>query len=600
MRPFLLAIVSAVALVAQPSITKVEPPNWFLNHSINPVRLLIRGAGLQNAHLDAAGLGVSRVSVNAPGTYLFADVTIPSGATAGAHDLRVTTRAGSAQARFDVIAPLPRDGRFQGFSPEDVIYLVMPDRFANGDTDNDDPKISAGLYDRTKPRYYHGGDLQGVIGHLPYLKQLGITALWMTPLYDNVNHLNDREKYDDLPITDYHGYGAIDYYGVEEHLGTLDLVRQLVDRAHALGIKVIQDQVANHTGPFHPWVTDAPLPNWYHGTEASHVKETWQTFTLEDPHATTELKRSTLDGWFIDILPDMNQEEPEVARYEIQNTLWWLGMTGFDAIRQDTLPYVPRTFWRQWMQAIRSEYPHVKVVGEMFDEDPALVSFFQGGTKRFDGVDSLVDTVFDFPAYFKIRDTFARGGNLKDLANVVGHDYLYPNPNLLVTFLGLHDVKRFMNESRATADGLKLAFTFLMTARGVPLIYYGDEIGMSGGDDPDNRRDFPGGWKEDPRNAFDAQGRTPSERDLFDYVQKLIQLRAQLEPLRLGKMSSLAVTDQAWVYSRETATQKVIVAINNGVTPYPVPITNGTTLPPRSAEIYVIDKQGAHGQILRK
>ncbi len=600
MRPLVLALVSAAALAAQPAITKVEPPNWFPHHSINPVRLLIRGTGLQNAHLEAAGLRVSRVSSNAEGTYLFADVTIPPNASAGPHDLRVTAAAGSAKAAFSVTAPLSREGRFQGFSPEDVIYLVMPDRFANGDTSNDDPVISPGLHDRSKPRYYHGGDLRGVIDHLPYLKQLGVTALWMTPLYDNVNHLNEREKYDGQPMADYHGYGAVDYYGVEEHFGTLELVRQLVDRAHALGLKVIQDQVANHTGPYHPWVATPPLPNWYHGTESHHIKETWQTFTLQDPHATAGLKRATLDGWFIDILPDMNQDEPEAARYEIQNTLWWLGMTGFDAIRQDTMPYVPRTFWREWMQAIHREYSSVKVVGEVLDGDPALVSFFQGGAKRFDGIDSLVDTVFDFPSFFKIRDVFARGGNLKDLADTIGHDYLYTNPDLLVTLLGLHDKKRFMSEEHATLDGLKLAFTFLLTARGVPMIYYGDEIGMAGGEDPDNRADFPGGWKEDARNAFDPEGRTPQEREIFDYVQKLTRLRSQLAPLRSGKMTSVAVADQTWVYSRETPTERVMVAINNGTVPYEVPITGGTTLPPRSAEIYTVDAQGAHAQILRK
>ncbi len=233
----------------------------------------------------------------------------------------------------------------------------MPDRFANGDPTNDDPPQSPGLLDRSKGRYYHGGDLQGVIDHLPYLKNLGITALWMNPVYDNNNGLNEKETYDGKAITDYHGYGAVDFYAVEEHLGDLALFRKLVDDAHKLGLKVIQDEVANHTGPYHPWVKDSPTPTWFNGTEAKHLANTWQTWTLQDPNSPPAMQKATLDGWFINILPDLNQDDPECARYLIQNTLWWVGVSGMDAIRQDTLPYVPRSFWRDWMAAIKREYP---------------------------------------------------------------------------------------------------------------------------------------------------------------------------------------------------------------------------------------------------
>ena len=209
---------------------------------------------------------------------------------------------------------LNRTGRFQGFTTDDVIYLIMPDRFSDGDPSNNDPPQSRGLYDRAKTRYYHGGDLQGIINRLPYLKELGVTAIWLNPWYDNVNHLNEREVYDDGPITDYHGYGAVDFYAVEEHFGTMSKLREMVEAAHRLGIKVIQDQVANHSGPYHPWVTDSPTPTWYNGTVAKHINETWQTWTLMDPNATYQTQRETLEGWFIDILPDLNQNDPEDAR----------------------------------------------------------------------------------------------------------------------------------------------------------------------------------------------------------------------------------------------------------------------------------------------
>jgi len=563
----------AAALGAAPVVTKIEPPYWWVRHSINPVRLLMRGSGLAGASVKTTtrGVEVGEPRVNSSGTYLFVDVTIKS---AGPHPLKITTADGSTTAVFEALNPLPREQRFQGFSEDDLIYLIMPDRFANGDRANDDPAVSKGMFDRSKSRYYHGGDLQGVIDHLGYLKDLGVTAIWLNPVYDNVNHLNEREKYEGQAITDYHGYGAVDFYAVDEHLGDMAKMKELVEAAHRNGIKLILDMVANHTGPYHPWANDPPTPTWFHGTASKHVAETWQTWTLIDPHAPPSLRASTLDGWFIDILPDLNQDDPEVARYIVQNTLWWVDSTGLDGIRQDTLPYVPRKFWHDWMAAIKTAHPSLRVVGEVFDGDPSLVSFFQGGKSQFDGVDSGIDALFDFPSYYPIRRAFAQGKSIRDLAVTLAHDYLYSNPKNLVTFLGLHDVARFMNEPGATVEGLKLAFTYLMTSRGIPMIYYGDEIGMPGGNDPDNRRDFLGGWSEDARNAFTASGRTAEERGVFEHVRRLAQLRREYPALRHGEMKQLGVSDEIYVYMRG----ELIVLLNNGNKPIRIvtPAASGT------------------------
>jgi glycosidase len=591
-------------------VTKVEPPNWWTDHSLNPVRLLIHGSGLQGATITAdRELNASRVWVNDAGTYLFVDVNIPRGAAPGDYPLQVQTANGVTRAPFRLDAPLPSSGRFQGFSPDDLIYLIMIDRFADGDPSNDDPVISRGLFDRRKDRYYHGGDLQGIIDHLPYLKSLGVTAIWITPVYDNTNKPNFWQAVNGQPIADYHGYGATDYYAIEEHFGTLELLRNLVDDAHGMGIKVIQDQVANHVGPDHPWVTDPPKPTWFHGTVARHVNETWQLWTLPDPHASAELKSSVLNGWFVDKLPDLNQEDPDVARYEIQNALWWVGMVGFDGIRQDTMPYAPRAFWHDWSATLKKQYPRLRVVGEVFDPDPAVPSFFQGGIKR-DGIDTGIDSVFDFPTYFSIRHVFANGAATDTISKTLAKDRLYPDPGALVTFLGNHDVPRFMHEQHATTDSLKLAFTFLLTLRGTPCIYYGDEIAMPGANDPDNRHDFPGGWKGDPRSAFEASGRTSQESAVFEHFQKLAALRAKLELLRRGNFVELVVGNSAWAFARESAAGTVIVAISNGaesagmtipyksdglfkselgVTP-DLAVRDGhgaVRLPPHSAEIYV-------------
>lgn len=550
-------------LPAKPTVSKVEPPDWPSEQNGITLRMLITGRGLAGAKVHASFV-TGPATVSASGTHLFFDLTIPKQAAPGPHPIEITTSEGTVEAQFAVVPALSSRARFQGFTSEDIIYLIMPDRFANGDPANDDPAVSRGLLDRSKSRYYHGGDFEGIIQHLPYLKELGVTALWLTPVYDNANRLNERERYDNQAITDYHGYGAVDFYGVDEHLGTLDQFRELVDKAHAAGIKVIQDEVANHTGPYHPWAKDPPTPTWFNGTEQHHLANDWRTWTLIDPHATPAMQQSTLEGWFIDILPDLNQNDPEVSRYLIQNSLWWIGRTGIDGIREDTVPYVPRSFWSRWTGAIRERYPRFNIVGEVFDGDPALVSFFQGGKKRFDGVDSGIDTLFDFPLHYAIRNVFRGAAKMTDLSRALAHDPLYVDPGRLVTFVDLHDVRRFMSEPGATIDGLKSVFTFLMTARGIPMIYYGDEIGMKGGDDPDNRRDFPGGWKEDPRNAFDRSGRTPEEESLHAHLQALTRIRSSLEPLRRGKLVELYVTDDSYAFARVTPAGSALVAFNNG------------------------------------
>ncbi|HEX6623378.1 MAG TPA: alpha-amylase family glycosyl hydrolase [Pyrinomonadaceae bacterium] len=572
-----LVILCAVTCAAQnaSAVSKVEPPSWWAGHSINPVRVMLRGRNLHGARVEpvGAGIGTGLVRVNERGTYLFVDVTIDERAAAGTRRLRVVTAAGAVEAPFEIVPPIPRAGRYQGFTTDDVIYFIMPDRFADGDPSNNNPAKSPGLLDRTKGRYYHGGDFQGIIDRLPYLKDLGVTALWINPVYDNTDRLDEREMYPEVeggpkrPTTAYHGYGAIDFYGVEEHYGDMKKLRELVDKAHAAGLKVIQDQIANHTSPYHPWATERPTPTWFYGTVENHLSNNWQKWTTMDPNATRQTQRRNLEGWFIDILPDLNQDDEEVRRYLIQNTLWWLGQVGFDAIRMDTLPHVPRHFWRDWSAAIKREYPQVNILGELFDGDPALLAYFQKGRVGHDGLDTGIDTLYDFALFYAVRDSFAKGESVRKLANVLAHDYLYPNPRALVPFLGVHDMQRFMNEQGATTEGLKLAQTFIMTTRGTPLLYYGDELAMPGGGDPDNRRDFPGGFAGDPRNAFTNEGRTATQNDVFNHVRRLARLRVELPALRHGSVLHLYDEEQQTAFARVHGNQTVIVAFNNDTKP---------------------------------
>lgn len=567
-----LLLAPAAAWADAPVVSKVAPPNWWVGHTHNPVRLLLTGQHLQEASLKVpAGFRADGLRISDNGDYLLVNLHIPDHAEPGRVPLEMANGLGKTSIPFQLLPQRTRRAAFAGFSPDDVIYLVMTDRFANGDSGNDDPQESEGLWDRAQPRHYHGGDLRGLIQRLDYLAELGVTAIWLTPWYDNANTLNHIEKYspqnklssDGVPSTDYHGYGAVDFYAVEEHFGDMATLQDLVDQAHARGLKVIQDQVANHTGPLHPWVRNPPTPTWYNGSWSNHLANSWQIWTTTVSNPPADQLKSTLEGWFIDILPDLNQDDPEVATYLIQNSLWWIGMTGVDAVRQDTMPYVPRRFWAQWTQALKRHHPNLTILGEVLDGNPKSVAFYQGGARRFDGIDSGVDTLFDFPLFFAIQDVFAGRQPMTRLTDTLAADSDYVDASVLVTLLGLHDKPRFLHRSEATIEGLKLAFTFLATTRGTPLLYYGDEVAMTGGGDPDNRKDFPGGWPGDTGNAFDPTGRTPVQTEVHDHVAKLLSLRKELAPLRRGPLTQLTVDAHTYAFARTTSESIVVVAFNN-------------------------------------
>lgn len=560
---------SLLVAFSQPSVEKIEPPNWWVGHTVNPVRVLLSGRNLQSATVSSQSnfLKIANAKSSSNGHYLFFDLNIAYTARQGKYKLKISTPNGAADFVFEISPPLGRQNRFQGYTTDDVIYFLMPDRFADGDQANNDPPKSKGLYDRAKPRHYHGGDLQGLINKLPYIKSLGATAIWTTPVYDNNDKLDYKEVYDGQPSTGYHGYGAIDFYAVDEHLGDIAKLRELIDKAHALGLKVIQDQVVNHTGPYHLWANDPPTPTWWNGSVEKHTSNNWQKWTAMNPRATYQTQSRNIDGWFIDILPDFNQNDPEVEKYLTQNSLWWLGMAGFDAIRMDTLPHVPRAFWEKWSTAVKKEYPKVNVLGEVFDGDPALLSYFQGGRRGHDGVDTKIDTLFDFGLFYRTRGAFARGESIRGVSNMFAHDWLYPNPNVLTTFIGVHDMERFMNEKGATIEGLKLAQTLIMTSRGTPLLYYGDEIAVPGGGDPDNRRDFPGGFPGDKGNAWQPEGRTTEQSEVWNHLALLGKLRREIEPLRRGKTLDLFEEEQQIAFARFTERDAAIIAINNDTKP---------------------------------
>lgn len=563
----LILMAMAVTVTAQssaPQVTKVEPPSWWAGHSINPVRLLLRGENLAGARVNntTRHLLPLTTTVNQAGTYAFVDLRISPRTPPGNYKFTLDTVRGKAEFSFRIERPLDARANFQGITNDDVIYLIMPDRFANGDTGNDRPADSpAAANDRKNSRGFHGGDLRGIINRLPYLKDLGITALWLTPWYDNWNGVTHCDK-PWCPHTYYHGYHAIDYYAVEDRFGDMATLRELVDKAHGLGIKLIQDQVANHVGSRHPWIQKPPLPDWFHGTLENHQLNRFNNSTLLSPHANRQEARNTIDGWFNDDLPDMNQEQPEVAQYEIQNSLWWVGITGIDGIRQDTIQYMPRFFIRQLSDALHREYKRMWMVGEVFERDAAQTSFFIGGHTGWDGIDTHLDSVFDFPLWQASLMAFTRQAPMRALRDQLKYDALYPDPAKLTTLQNNHDTPRFMSLKGATLDGAMMHMAFILSMRGTPQIYYGEEIAMEGHEDPDNRRDFPGGWPGDARNAFEASGRTGNEQRMHQWTRDWIRLRRTHAAIRQGKLTDLYYDDDSYVFARQHGAETVIIAFN--------------------------------------
>lgn len=531
----------AFASAQPPTVEKVEPPNWWAGHSIDVVRVLVRGTNFQNARVTSTtgSLKVSNVRINDRADYLFFDVAIGRSARFGKYDFEVYTGSGKTSVPFEISKPLDTSTNFKGVNNDDVIYLIMTDRFADGDASNNKD------VDRQNPRAWHGGDFRGVMSKLDYLKDLGITAIWLTPWYDNPDEANQCDK-PWCPYTNYHGYHPVDYYGVENHFGSMADLQELVRAAHAKGIKVIQDQVANHVAIQHAWTISPPLQNWINPKVVNKFNNT----VLLSPNGSASERDNVLNGWFTGNLPDLNQDEPEVARYEIQNALWWVGMSGIDGIRQDTIQYMPRPFIRDWSAAILKQYPKFYMVGEVLVQDAAQTAFFQGGKTGWDGIDTKLPSVFDFKLWQTSGEVFTGRKPVSALRDVLKYDGLYGNINNVTVPTGNHDIDRSMSLPGATIEGSMMHMAFVLSTRGIPQIYYGDEIAMPGGFDPDNRRDFPGGWAADSVSKFNAAGKSIDEQRIFTVTKMWIDLRKKNRALREGKTVDLYYDNDAYLFGR--------------------------------------------------
>ncbi len=542
---------------------RMEPPNWWTGMRHNRVEILFHRPGLQAFDVRLGrvrGVTLERVVRGDSPNYLFVTLSIAPKAPPQTVPILFTHRD-SAEVRFTAAFPIlarNSDPKAQGLTPRDVVYLVMPDRFANGDPSNDNVPGMLDTLARDALLGRHGGDLKGILDRLDYLQDLGITALWLNPELEN-----------DQPEASYHGYAITDLYRIDRRLGTNELYRQLVRACHQRGLKVIRDVVPNHIGSHHYWMRDLPMRDWVN-IWPSMTQTNYRATTLLDPYASDYDRKRFSNGWFVPTMPDLNQQNPHVANYLIQQALWWVEYAGIDAFRIDTYTYPDQAFMSQFCSALRSEYPSLFLFGEIWEHGVIPQGFFADNQPmRRANFDSNLPSVLDFQLCFALHEALTREQTWTEgvarLYYTFAKDYFYEDPTRNVVFVDNHDLTRFFSTVGEDLNRWKCGIAWLLTTRGIPQLYYGTEILSTGFEAPSHgniRKDFPGGWPEDPINKFTAEGRTPQENEAFHFLRTLLHYRYRTSALYAGRLMHFVPERGVYVYFRYNDAQTIMVVLN--------------------------------------
>lgn len=576
-----LGLMMATASAAT-TISRIDPTDWYVGMKDPCLQLMVYGKDVKNVKqvtTDYAGVKVdSIVRLDSP-NYLLVYLNLQD-AKAG----QMTLNFDGKKVRYTLKDRAMRGEDHKGFSNADVLYLLMPDRFANGNPKNDVAKgMRTQVCDRTQPSLRHGGDLAGIEQHLDYFNQLGVTALWFTPILEN-------DSPDQGGFSTYHGYATTDYYRVDPRFGTNQDYARLVSEAHAHGLKVVMDMIFNHCGFEHPWVKDIPAKDWFNSPEwlsetkgnghdpmtgkstgdnkSKYLQTNYKLTPVLDPYASDVDKRETIDGWFVPSMPDLNQRNPHLMRYLIQNSEWWIETIGIDGIRMDTYPYADRKAMALWMKTLDTEYPNFNAVGETWVAEPAYTAAWQKDSK-LSSMNSYLKTVMDFSFYDKLNqakheetDDWWKGFNR--IYNSLCYDYLYADPSHVLAFIENHDTDRFLGNGKDSA-ALKQALALLLTINRIPQLYYGTEVLMSGTKeetDGNVRKDFPGGFAGDTHNCFTAEGRTKAENVMFQWESKLLHWRQGNELISKGKQTQFIPYKGIYVIARQYQNRTSLTILN--------------------------------------
>ena len=557
---------------AKLKIDRIEPTDWFVGMKNPSLQLMVYGkdiASVKEVTTDYAGVSVdSIVRLDSP-NYLLVYLNLRD-----AQPGTMTLKFDKQKVSYLLKARQMSGDKREGFDISDVLYMLMPDRFAQGAGHQSQIKgMRNYVEDRSKPSLRHGGDLNGIREHLSYFKELGVTALWLTPVLENDSPDNEHG------YSTYHGYATTNYYRVDPRFGTNGDYRRLCDEAHQNGLKVVMDMIFNHCGFEHPWVSDMPAkdwfntPEWLDGDRSKYLQTSYKLTPVVDPYASEIDLKETTDGWFVPTMPDLNQHNPHVMRYLIQNSKWWIETVGIDGIRMDTYPYAFADAMAEWMKELDEEYPNFNTVGETWVTEPAYTAAWQKDSKLSKN-NSYLKTVMDFSFYDKINraeaeetDGWFAGLNL--LYNSFVYDYLYPNPSSVMAFIENHDTDRFLKNGCDTL-ALKQALALLLTVQRIPQLYYGTEVLMNGTKEVTDgyvRKDFPGGFPGDAHNCFTDEGRTRAENAMFRWTSRLLHWRQGNETIIRGMQTQFIPYNGVYVIARRWHNNVVLTVLNGTTKP---------------------------------
>jgi glycosidase len=543
-------------------IKKVAPSFWWAGMKNPELQILLYGEDLALSDVSVSGEGIYLKEVvrqdNPNYLLLYLDLSEAKGQT---FQILLKNGKKKLQVPYELKSRMQRGEDVKGFTSEDVLYLIMPDRFANGNSNNDVvDEMREKKVDRTDSFARHGGDIQGISNHLDYIADLGVTAIWLNPTQEN-----------DMESGSYHGYAITDYYQIDKRFGSNEDFCALVEKAHEKNLKVVMDMIFNHCGSENYLFRDKPSDDWFN-YRSNYVQTSFKTASVMDIHASAYEKKIATDGWFTSVMPDFNQRNRHVARYLIQSSIWWIEYAGINGIRQDTHPYADFVFMSQWCKELLDEYPYFNIVGETWLNSNVLVSYWQKNSKLAAPLNSNLPTVMDFPLQALMNQAFDEetgewGGGLYKLYDYQTQDLVYANPMNLLTFLDNHDTSRFAqtDEMAKNLKRYKQAMVFLLTTRGIPQIYYGTEILMTGDKgkgDGDLRKDFPGGWQGDTRNCFVENGRTEQENEAFEFTRQLLNWRKGNQVIGKGSLKHYSIQNGVYVYQREFNGKSVVVIMN--------------------------------------
>ncbi|NOR74670.1 MAG: alpha-amylase [Draconibacterium sp.] len=558
-----LIILITLNISAQTSLERVEPTFWWTGMNSPELQLLVYGENISTTDVALEYPGVELVSVTKVKSpnYLFIDLKLAENTKPGSFEIQFKTDKNIVQTYlYELKAREKNSATREGFNSSDVIYLITPDRFVNGDPQNDWVEGMKEQPNRDDKDGRHGGDIRGIINSLDYLQEMGFTAVWLNPVLEN-----------NMTQVSYHGYSTTDFYKVDPRYGTNDEYRELNDELDKRGMKLIMDMIFNHCGSEHWWMEDLPMSDWLNNYPDIKITNHRHVVNM-DPHVSEYDHNTMVNGWFVPTMPDLNQKNPFMAKYLIQNSIWWIEFVGLEGIRQDTWPYPDKNMMADWTLKVLSEYPNFNIVGEEWSMNPAMVSYWQKGKNNADGYKCYLPSLMDFP----LQDAVSKGLNeeeswgdgLVKIYESIANDFIYPDADNLVIFPDNHDMPRFYVQVKEDVDFLKIGLAYFLTTRGIPQIYYGTEVLMthSDGEHGKIRADFPGGWEGDNINSFSGEGLTDAQKDMQQYISNIQNWRKNKEVIHTGKLVHFVPEDGIYTYFRFNDEEAVMVILNKNET----------------------------------